>query len=309
MNDRIHNEKLITPIGTSFVECIIPHLMAEAFSAYRKRDFTRPWFQVSPWENSHAAAAIVLTAVAIEAYRNRIYYLEKEKTSRNVPQNIGNIFAKKLLTFPSQKFESIVREVFVIRDVVVHSHIYELDVALSREDWDMVKYTEEKLNGYGDNKFKRSVNTNTGKTKLIRFNAQPLKIGFEDLFKVLLVFDLFAGIAEKAFGRGYVSVTWLQQSNNRWAENLSQLLTYYYDQVPNQKFVESVEGLSKELRKDFASFLLSGGDYFITNTCSKCSALGFHKLEGVWRCNACGVKMGFGLDDINNSKLLNQAHE
>ena len=222
MNDRIHNEKLITPIGTSFVECIIPHLMAEAFSVYKKRDFRKTYFQVSPWENSHAAAAIVLTAAAIEAYRNRIYYLKKEKTSKNVPRNIGNIFVKKLLDFPSQKFESILEEVFVIRDAVMHSHIWELDVAFSHENWDMVRYTKQKLDEYGDKKFKRSVNMETGETNLIGFNAQPLKIGFEDLLKVLLIFDLFVGIAEKAFGRGYVSVTWLQQSNNRSAENLSQ---------------------------------------------------------------------------------------
>jgi hypothetical protein len=295
MNDKIEHEKLITPIGAGFVELIVPYLMKEAFGAYAKRDFTKPSFQVSPWENSHAGAAIVLTAVAIEAYRNRIYYLEKEKISASVPRDIGKIFARneKLLDFPGEKLESIVSEVFIVRDVVVHSHIYELHVALSHKNWDMVNYTQQKLNEYGDSKFERSVNLRTGRTRLMGFDVQPLRIGFEDLFKVLLVFDLFAGIAEKALGRGYVSVTWLQQSNNCRAENLSQLLTCYYDQVPNQEFIESVENLSKRLRRDFASFLSDGSDCFITSTCPKCFALGFHKQEGVWHCNACGVEMGW----------------
>ena len=201
MTDRNHEQKNITPIGTSFVEFIVPHLMAEAFTAYKKRNFTKTYFQVNPWENSHSAAAIVLVAVAIEAYRNRIYYLEGKRVPKgSVPSTIGKMFLRKLSSFPDQKFEPIVREVFVVRDVIVYGHIYELNVAFNSRNWDMVNYAERKLNEYGDGKFKESVDTGIGKTNLIGFNVQPLKIGFEDLFKTLLVLDLFAGIAERAFG-------------------------------------------------------------------------------------------------------------
>ncbi|MCD6359126.1 MAG: hypothetical protein J7L90_04145 [Dehalococcoidia bacterium] len=311
MTDRNHKQKIITPIGANFVEFIVPHLMAEAFTAYKKRNFTKTYFQVNPCENSHSAAAIVLVAVAIEAYRNRIYYMGGESvpkgTKGSVPSTIGKMFLRKLSGFPDQKFETIVQEVFVVRDVIVHSHIHELNVVFNSRNWDMVK--GRKLNEYGDGKFKKSVDTKIGKTNLIGFNVQPLKIGFEDLFKTLLVLDLFAGIAEKALGRGCVSFALLQKFDNHWTKNLSQLLTHYYDQAPNQKFAEWVESFSKGLREDFGSFLPDGDDCFITNTCPKCSALGFHKLEEVWRCNACGVKLGFKLNGIITSKPLNQDHE
>ena len=309
MTDRTHKRKIITPIGTSFIGAVVPPLMLEAFGAYKKRNFTESYFQLNQWENSHAAAAIVLTAAATEAYRNRLYYLEKGELSgiNDVSSDISKMFMNKWLRFPTQRFKSIMEEVFVIRDIIMHGHMYELDVVLSEKDWRMIGYEQRKITQYKDKKFERSVNIQAEETKSMRFNVQPLRIGFEDLFKVLLVFDLFAGMAEKAFGRGYVSS--MQQIDNHWTENLSQFLTHYYNQVPNQQFVEWVERLSKGLRKDFASFLPDGGEYFITNTCPKCSTLGFRKLEGIWHCNACGVEMGFKLDDIKSGKPPNQDHE
>lgn len=221
--------------------------------------------------------AIVLTAATTETYRNRIYYLEKGELSGigDVSSDIGKMFMNKWLRFPGQRFKSIMEEVSVIRDIIMHSHIYELDVVLSEKDWHMIGYEQRKVSQYEDGKFRRSVNLQAEGTKLMKFNVQPLRIGFEDLFEVLLVFDLFAGVAEKAFGRGYVAFTLLQQIDNHWTENLSQLLTHYYDQVPNQQFVKWVESLSEGLRKDFGSLLPHGGEYFITNTCPKCSTLGF----------------------------------
>jgi uncharacterized protein (DUF2267 family) len=284
MTDRNREWALITPIGTSFIEVIVPHLMAEAFTAYKKRDFTKMCFKVNSWENSHSAAAIVLIATVIEAHRNRIYCLEKEKISRNVPQDIQKIFAKKLPAFPGKDgkdFESIVKEVFVLRDVVTHGHIWELSRTFSRENRGIVTETAQKSDEYGDKKFKELVNAKTEKTERIGFNIQPLKIGFEDLFKTLLVLDLFAGIAEKALGQAasgqdYVSFALLPKCDNHGTEKLSQLLTCYYDRVPNQEFVKALESLSEKLRRNFASFLPSGGDCFITNACPGCRALGFH---------------------------------
>lgn len=291
MTDKVHKEKLITPIGVGFIELIVPNLMQDAFEAYKKRDFTRRYFQVSVWEHTYSAAAVVLAVLGMEAFRNKIYYHEG-KVPKGVPSDISRILMKKLPSFPHQKFQEIITEVFVVRDVIVHNHIYEVNVILSAQNWNMISHRQKLLEGYGDNKkYERSVNRQRRRTKLLELNVQPLKIEFEDLFTILVVLDSFIGVTQKAFGPAYVPFHLFERFNDSWAENLSELLTYYYDQIPNTKFVKQIDRLAKELRKDFGSFLPDRSDFFIANTCPKCSSLGFHKLSSISHCNSCGLKI------------------
>ena len=106
-----HKEKLITIVGGTYVEWIVPNLLKEAFESYKKKDFSGKHFQVSILENAHATSAIILTVVGVEAYRNRINYLKK-RTARNrnssVAKDLCNVLACKCTdaAFPANKLET-----------------------------------------------------------------------------------------------------------------------------------------------------------------------------------------------------------
>lgn len=298
MASQINRQKIITVVGATYIEFIVMDLMSKTFEAYKKLIFSHRRFQNSMWEHGHATAAIILTAIGIEAYRNRIYYVEKDNISRGnnaVSNDLGDILGRKNQAFPASKLKQLLTEVFVVRDVIAHNHIYEVEV-LTAHDWKMLGHKQKLLKGYGfDRKYKVSVNPRTRKTRLLRLNVQPAKIGFEDLFKVLVVLDLLVGITQNVLGRVHIPFHVHYEIDGYWIRNLSEILTYYFDQIPNKRFLRELEGLSRQLRIDFAIFLPPNErwDWFITNTCPKCSKLGFSKRINLDSCNKCGLRIGF----------------
>ena len=110
---------------------------------------------------------------------------------------MGNIIQKNAPGFPGNGFKNILEEMFILRDVIVHNHIYKIKCAIDENNGALKSYRQEILPGYGDGKFKGNINSRTKLTKLLRFNIQPTKIGFEDIFKALIIFDLFVGVCQK----------------------------------------------------------------------------------------------------------------
>jgi hypothetical protein len=177
--------------------------------------------------------------------------------------------------------------------VIAHNHIYEVNI-VNNQDWEMIGHRQRLLKGYGfDRKYEQSVNTRTKKTHVLKLNVQPTKVGFEDLFKVLTIFDLLCGLTQNSFGKQYGFSPVYCKINNYYADNLSQILSYYYELIPNKKFVSEVEALSKTLRQEFESFLpsMEKWDWFITNTCVKCGSPGFFKHHGIMSCIKCGTNL------------------
>lgn len=297
MIDAANKQKLITVIGGTFVEFVVWDLIAEAFEAYKKRDFSRKYFQTSIWEHGHAAAAIVLTVIGIEAYRNRIYYIERKRVSRRtnaVVNDLCGVLKGENNAFPDDKIKELLTEVFIIRDVIAHNHIYEVEV-VSDQDWNMIGHKQSLLRGYGfDSKYRTYVNKRTRKTKLLKLNVQPAKIGFEDLFKVFVVLDLLIGITQNILSIGHIPFHVYYKVGDHWFKNISEILTYYLDKIPNKRFIKDLEVLSKQFRYDYEAFLPPDKkwDYFITNICPKCLKLGFSKNSRLSSCSKCGLKIG-----------------
>ncbi|HCR35953.1 hypothetical protein A2130_00315 [Candidatus Woesebacteria bacterium GWC2_33_12] len=287
----VTKQKLVTVVTANYVELFVPDLLEKIFDIYNKRDFTKRNFQLSVHENTYSTSAIVLSVLGIEAYRNRIYYLEKKKVGKSVPSDISTMFAKKDSNFPKQYFEDILSEVFVIRDVIVHNHIYEV-VVVSDDNWDMVSHRQKLLEGYGDNqKYHNFVNNRTRKTKNLGLNVQPGKIGFEDLFKVLIVLDLFVGISTKLFTNNYVPFRFTREINGKWEDKLSIYLAQFYNQIPNKRYKLSLKTLLNSFEAKLGNFILDSWDYFIHNKCPKCKEYGFHQPNHVTKCNTCGFEI------------------
>lgn len=294
VTDSANKQEYITVIGTNFLDFVIWDLVKESFTTYRNTDFSKRRFQTSMWEHGHAAAAIVLSVIGIEAYRNRIYFLEKSRINRrSVTDDLCKILTKKSINFPINKLQALLEEVFVVRDVIAHNHIYKVEV-FSDQGWTMLGHRQKLLKGYGfDSKYKSSVNSRTKKTNLLKLNVQPAKIGFEDIFKVLVVIDLLIGIMRKVLDAGYIPFHVSHKIGDHETKNLSEILTYYLDHIPRKSFVTFLEKLSTQLRNDFTSFLppYPMSDCFINNTCPQCSKLGFDKLDNTHYCSKCGFRI------------------
>lgn len=288
--DTTKTEKVVTVVATQYVQTIVPDLLSKSFEAYKQRDFNSRNFQVSTTENTNATAAIVLGVLSIEAYRNRIFYLEKERVGRNVAQDLSRIINEKGSRFPKQKFQDILTEVFVIRDVIAHNHIYEVKVSHNK-DYEMLGHRQKLLEGYGDKKFLTSLNLRTRKTKLLKFNIQPAKIGFEDLYTLLAFFDLFVAISQKVFGARHVPFSFLYKPNREYELNLSKILACYYEQIPNKKYLEQFDNIVKDFKNEYSVFLDSsygfGRKCVVCNFCPNCGAFGFYKPNNCKVCNKC----------------------
>ncbi len=294
MSEETQKEKYITPIAIGFMTTIVPDLFHEAFSAYKKRDFSRDYWQVSDWEKEYAGAAIALTASAIEANRNRFYHARSLNISkRNLIQDIVDMFTsiKQLPFFPKDEFASLIGEVFTVRDVIIHSHNYELEVEFRSDDWSLIGFQATRLEGFGDKKFEQLVDMKTYKTRLLGMNVLPTKIGFEELFIVILIFDLFVSIADKSYGKGYVTYYVHQNLGGYWIGNLCELLMFYYDQLPSQLFKNRIIMLADNFRMKFEDYIFDEDKYFITNVCPKCQSLGFYKNKYLNECCKCGLKI------------------
>lgn len=284
-------QTLVTVIGVNYAEQIVPGLLEKSFDAYKGKDFSKRYFQVSVHENTYATSAIVLTVLGIEAYRNRIYYLDKKVVSRNVSRDIASVFFSKDRSFPKQDFEAILSEVFVIRDVIVHNHIYKVKVT-SDENWDMISHRQRLLEGYGDDqKYRNFVNSRTRKTKNLGLNVQPGKIGFEDLFKVLVIFDVFVGISAKLFTNSYAPFRFMRKIDGEWEDKLSIYLAQFYNQILNKKYKSSLKTLLDILKTKLDKFIPGSSDYFLHNKCPKCKEYGFHQPNHITKCNTCGLEI------------------
>ncbi len=284
-------EKLITVVTANYVELLVPNLLEKSFDAFKGKDFNKKHFQVSITENAHATAGIVLTLLALEAYRNRIYYLEK-KSIGQLPSDIGSLFKKKDTNFPDTLFDQILTELTIVRDVIVHNHLYEVEI-VNDGNWDMTSHRQRLLRDYGDSKRLKSglVTEQTRKTRHLQLNVQPAKIGFEDLYTVLIVFDLFVGISSKLFPNSYVPFHFTHNFGGDWIDNLSHYLSYFYVANPNKKGLNRLRKTYKQLESNFSPFLHEYIDYFLGTTCIKCKDYGFHQPFHIYKCDRCGFEI------------------
>lgn len=286
-------QKLVTVVTANYVDLLVPDLLEKSFDAYQRKDFTKRHFQVSVIENTYATAGIVLILLAFEAYRNRIYYLEKKSVHRGkLAEDLSSIFKLKDNAFPEDLFRDIFTEMTIVRDVIVHNHLYEVEI-VNDGNWDMISHRQRLLKDYGDHKRLNSglVVEQTRKTKNLKLNVQPAKIGFEDLYTILVVFDMFVGISNKLFANSYVPFHFTHKFNEDWIDCLSRYLSHFYVINPNKAGTNKLRKVYKDLRASFISFIPSNVDYFLEVVCPKCQDFGFHQPFKIYKCASCDFEI------------------
>ncbi|MCB9813200.1 MAG: hypothetical protein H6772_02205 [Pseudomonadales bacterium] len=292
----INKQKIVTVVAANYVDILIPELLEKSFEAYKKRDFIKKHFQVSVIENTYATAGIVLTILALEAYRNRIYYmLNKPLNKMGLVKSLSQVFKLKEHSFPNDFFEEILTELVIVRDVIVHNHLYEVEI-INDENWEMIGHRQRLLESYGDSKRLNSglVSERTRKTRNLKLNVQPAKIGFEDLFTVLVIFDSFIGISDRILPNSYVPSRFSFKLDGSYINRLSHLLSHYYSNYSKLTSLHNLTKIYKKLKIQLVPYFTDHKDYFLKNTCPKCGDFGFHQPKKIYKCNNCNFKIELG---------------
>ena len=131
--------------------------------------------QTGAWENGYSAAIVVLSVFILEAAINRIRYFEGQEGSK-----------------PTEYFATInpelaadVDEVFALRDVIVHSHVWDVKTQHARGQG--LKFIEEpKIRmAYGNKRFKKVVDPKSRLSWRLKLNFFPSRIWRQDAHIVL----------------------------------------------------------------------------------------------------------------------------
>ena len=283
----IREEKYISIVGGVYVSEIVTNFLPKIFDTYKLNGDRAINFQVSVHENTFSTASILLTVVNIESYIRRIFYFEKSREFSCL--KISKIFQKKNPSFPEQSFLDILSEVFVIRDIIVHNHVY--DIRTKPDDaWNIISCTQNLAIGNPDKKHKNCID-NEFKSKILRLNAQPLKIGFEDLFTVLAIFDLFVNLSKSMLGNGYVPFNFAHKFNDQWEDNFSKIMAHYYWKIQDKGYINFFNKLFSKLRKEYLQFISNREDSILENSCPKCETFGFKNIRDINGCPYCKFKI------------------
>ncbi len=165
----------ISVIGTAYLEPIITLL--KNFNSF-PHNRVNP-VQSSSTENGYSSSVILLSVIFLESMLGRVGYFDSnfKKRKFNALEYFKSIDKE-------EEYTSKLIEVFVIRDIIAHNHIWESTVDWNREG--LYHATEpKKLDNYGDYKFNDVVDLKSRKTKELDINVFPTRIYYEDVRIVL----------------------------------------------------------------------------------------------------------------------------
>lgn len=170
-----HREILVTVVGTSYFQPI-----ADLVERLIKRKPHRP-NRVKSAEDEHGyCASIVLLLVAMfESYMSRVRFRRPGEVVGQVRSAVDVVLA----VFPRLRHRRALEEVYVLRDLLMHSHLWEIEY-----EWGgpvpMVLRKATLHPGYGDKKFHARVDMRTYRTKALRLAVFPSRVDRRDLVKV-----------------------------------------------------------------------------------------------------------------------------
>ncbi len=124
--------------------------------------------QTSPRENGYAISIIALTAFLLEGACGRVRYVSRSKQQRCSA-------ADTFRHFGANDLADRIEEIFVVRDAIAHGHLWTAKISWAENN---LQFTQQpvKLPGYGDDKFKRSVDLNSRTTRRLKLDVFPTRI-------------------------------------------------------------------------------------------------------------------------------------
>lgn len=170
-----HPEKLVTVLGTAYFQPI-----TDLIDRLLRRKPHRPnRVKSSHDENGYSVATILLLVAMFESYVSRVRFVQPAKIKNSARSALDVV----LSVFPRLRHRVALEEVYVLRDLLMHSHLWEIEY-----EWggpvpmQLKKATLHPW--YGDKKFRNRVNMTTYRTKALGLAVFPLRIYRRDLLKV-----------------------------------------------------------------------------------------------------------------------------
>lgn len=166
---------LISIIGDSYFEPICSLLeQLDKFDESTSNEVQSGFFV-----NGFSASICLLAVACLESYTMRVRYIKKATQAEINKEPVVQYLPK---VFPGFPYTEELLEMFIVRDVVIHNHLWEIGFDWSDNGMDLVSASSRST---GDGKYKAQVDLNSRMTKKLKLNINPIKIGKNDAMSVL----------------------------------------------------------------------------------------------------------------------------
>ena len=193
---------LITIIGSAFYQPIAD--LIGKLAARKPNPPDGP--NIGHYENGYCASIVILLVLAFESYISRMSYLHHRKTGENRTKKLQtHLYIQQL--DPEFPLLEDLQDVYVVRDSLAHGHLWSVDYVIWHDYTEVTK--REPFEGFGDEKMRKRVDLDTGKTKHLGCNVLPTSIGVRDAATVFRVLAMSldrlvkVGLIEQAAVRGH----------------------------------------------------------------------------------------------------------
>ena len=181
--------QLVTILGADYFQPI-----ADLVDRLTKRSARRPdRVQAGSRESGYSASCVLLLVAMFESYVSRLRYMQGGR----IPNNKRNAVDVIQIAFPKLRNQRALQDVYVLRDILIHAHLWEIDY-----EWGgpvpMVLKAARQHPASGDEKFKKRVNFKTYRTKALGLSVFPTRVNRSDLLKVFETIWKILGVMENA---------------------------------------------------------------------------------------------------------------
>ena len=172
-------ESLVSILGTHYPQAVAGLLenLLPLSPAPATRDKT-------PYpENAYSASICVLSAICFESCIMKLRSERPEHQGREQPRRAIDYFGLLHPTYPA--LEQL-RDVFVLRDSLVHNHVWKLNISWD-EQLNLNVDDATKAPFSGDKTYAARVDQAARRTKLLGLHVVPIEVDRTDAFKVIRV--------------------------------------------------------------------------------------------------------------------------
>lgn len=215
-----HRSGYVSIIGSNFLYPIV-----RLFEELEKMGPKPPnEVQAGPYENGYSVAIIGLSIFMVESYINRARFIIDSKIPIPGKHNALTFFKKQ---FDQNELYEKLRELFVVRDTIVHNHPWEAMISSSADGLKFEVQPQHPSDKYGDKKFLNAIDLPSRKTKILKINLFPTRISYDDVKEVLKT--------------SYEILTFIESTNKEYCVISYLPVNFYGKEVNFSDFIESLD--------------------------------------------------------------------
>lgn len=190
-------DNLVTIVGSSYFEPI-----SALLEKLKEHDNgTSSPVQAGYYVNGYASSICLLAVVCLESYVMRVRYINKATKEKIDKTSVTSYLRSLYLDFP---YETELLEIFTLRDVIAHNHLWEVSYTWNDDEDMQVQSTDKRSSG--DKKYQDNVDEKNDVTRTLRLNVSPIKVDAKDAYTVLhTVWKILLFLEKKNRDQCYVS--------------------------------------------------------------------------------------------------------